>query len=245
MKRLVGIILTAVLLTGCAAERNGMLLEKPRTEPNSPQAGNTMAAETEEAFQPVVIDRHWKSDYSKVTGYHLTGTMRFTVENATLVTDMTQAGLPIEGFQGMRYYSSQLDETGTRPSCVNADGTLQENFYLAVLDVTCENVDYADETEEYGDPYWLRMDGISITLYNDALPETKADHSYEFDYYVCDAPKNPMHCMLAHVEPGESVSFKMGYLIHVEDMAGAKLRFTTNVVDEGSTELARKVEFYL
>lgn len=242
-KQWLALCLAGVLLAGCGGnagveettEKLHTQAQNADTSTEAEDAGTS--TEKQAKFESVVINRFQNDKVYDDSLEKSTGKLTFTVENARLVTDLPQAGLPTEGFLiGQRILSIYLDESGEKLLCLNEDGTLQEGYYLAVLDITCENVDYMETGTD--DPYLLRMDKVFLMLYDYGLPENNLCFKTDYNYFRCDAAEDPENSPTVHLEPGQKVFFQMGYLFRDDHLDTSKLLFETN----GSSEDGKIVE---
>lgn len=98
------------------------------------------------------------------------------------------------------------------PVCLNQDGTPKKGWNLVLVDVKVTNYDAAARLGDYSDtdPYLFRGDGV-CTLIDLRLKYENNYVAQNIDYFS-ELGKYPEHYVLYRVEPGESVTFTIGFL---------------------------------
>lgn len=107
-----------------------------------------------------------------------------------------------------------------RPVCLNPDGTSKAGWNLVLVDVKVTSHNAAARLGDYPDkdPYLFRGDGV-CTLANLNL-------KYEGNYlvrnidYFSELGKYPEHYVLYRLEPGETISFTIGFLQNSKQQNG-------------------------
>lgn len=98
------------------------------------------------------------------------------------------------------------------PVCLNQDGTPKEGWNLVLVDVKVTNYDAAAQLGDYSktDPYLFRGDGV-CTLVDLRLKYENNYIAQNIDYFS-ELGKYPEHYVLYRLEPGESITFTIGFL---------------------------------
>ena len=110
---------------------------------------------------------------------------------------------------------------GVRPDFIDESGAFAEGWSVVVVDITVYNDDAAMVTDEnhYDDPYVFRAD----CLLNIADCSKPATHNYPYSTpdYFSEINGRKEHEFAFRLEPGEEISFSIGFMVSTELMLGA------------------------
>lgn len=130
------------------------------------------------------------------------GTLNYTVTGARVLGPDSDVTFTIDRFfpycsiPGVVEYPDFLDEAGhLSPGC-----------YLVQADITVENVDAQALEEEYGDPCLFRADDLFLISLDAPGGYTTVD-------YFSLAGEFDAHPMLYRLEPGNTISYTVGFLV--------------------------------
>lgn len=200
------LILVLACLSGCWAnipgsrnqpavqkESNSAVESNPSPDESDPLPTVRYALRSEEISMGEVFPAH---------GIFLeSGTLNYTVTGARVLGPDSDVTFTIDRFfpycnvPGVAKYPDFLDEAGhLSPGC-----------YLVQADITVENVDAKTMEEEYGDPCLFRADDLFLV-------NLDSSGSTTMDYFSL-AGEYEAHPMLYRLEPGNTISYTIGFLV--------------------------------
>jgi len=151
------------------------------------------------------------------------GILHYTVTRTNVLHNVGNAGLGSfrEGAI-MNIYDSAGQATMYRyPDCINDTGSLVEGGNLVILDVTVTSQDAVNfitdpetgvQSRRYADnPFLFRADEIGYLV--DITEQAEDGYTYYDAVFFSEMGRFTEHPMAYEVLPGESISFRIGYLV--------------------------------
>jgi len=210
---ILALTLAASCLAGCNANIPGSPVSQPAVQP-------AQTHETEAPTGPLPTVRYETEDKEIPIGksflahgiFLQSGTLNYTVTGARVLGPDSEATLSIDQFFPYTFVPNV--ETGKYPDFLDENGHLSPGCYLVQVDITVENVDAQAIEEEYGDPCLFRADDLFLVKL-DASPGTIDGHrvaGYRNVDFFSLAGEYDAHPMLYRLEPGNTVSYTIGFL---------------------------------
>ena len=194
-------------------------------EPTNPQAAentqNSAANTTEQVRKPI----SWEHNL-------LFGKLIYTVDDVKVIDNLADVG---EGEFGehseicildpaykelasnnQKEYGAKYETVYQYPEYVGPDGQFMDGVYMIALDITVKNQDAANEyvnkdgkpEARYGNPYLFKTDSF---LY---LMDPKIDGMRKSPGFFSLAGKRPEHPLAYELKPGETISFRIGFMLY-------------------------------
>lgn len=142
------------------------------------------------------------------------GSLTFTVTAANLLSSSSEEKLEIDYFQEHTFLPmpSGGDTTVIEyPNYLDSTGRLVDGCYLIALDISVESNGAMGNL--YSDPYIFRADDM-VYLINCELKDDGNYHPYRTVCYFSELGKCDEHSMAYRLEPGETISFTIGFLVN-------------------------------
>jgi len=188
----------------------------PRTAPKTPQIKTE--SEIEEAVDVDLPDGiSWQAPGIEV------GTLHYTITRVSVLNNLFNTGIgSLRESATMGIYDSDGNLTlYYYPECVNEYGDLVEGGSLVVLDITVTSQDAVNfvtnkttgvQSRRYADnPFLFRADEIAYLV--DITEDATHGYTYYDAVFFTQMGYFAEHEMAYEVLPGESVSFRIGYLL--------------------------------
>lgn len=213
-------------------EENAITEPTPATGPASAYDETNITLPDEASFP---IDFEYEFAYGSTDLRLLkTGKLIYSITDANLIDHISDVPNPDSGFFEASAVFNGNENAGDSftlfyPDFVNEDGSFLQGTYLVMLDVTVTSDGAANYTkgdlDEYGkpmglydDPYLFRADGIfylqdgrAQTVYQDGVAYQYVP-SWYIDYFS-ERNKRTENHMVFRLMPGESISYKIGFLV--------------------------------
>ena len=170
------------------------------------------------------------------------GVLHYTVTRINVLDNIDNAGLgTIREGAIMNIYSQDGQQTMYRyPDCADEEGYLVEGGNLVVMDITVTSQDAVnfitdpetgEQNRRYADnPFLFRADEIAYLV--DITEQTDGDYTYYDAVFFSHMGWYEEHPMAYEVLPGESVTFRIGFLVgnrkDGSDMDFSDMVLTTN-----------------
>ncbi len=170
------------------------------------------------------------------------GVLHYTVTRTNVLDNIDNAGLgTIREGAIMNIYSQDGQQTMYRyPDCADEEGYLVEGGNLVVMDITVTSQDAVnfitdpetgEQNRRYADnPFLFRADEIAYLV--DITEQTDGDYTYYDAVFFSHMGWYEEHPMAYEVLPGESVTFRIGFLVgnrkDGSDMDFSDMVLTTN-----------------
>lgn len=182
--------------------------QRAEEEEKAAEAGETVSTEptwgTPIPFEVTTFDWTWH--------YLESGKLVVTVNDVWVITH--EDGIPEEGgvypFDTNLYMGEGWTEYYGHPDYIQEDGAFLEGVFMILANVTVENQDAKCRLEEGDilntDPYLFKIWNIL------KLTELDLPRYWNANYFSLYNP-DAQHSMGFHLEPGETVTFTVGYLV--------------------------------
>lgn len=170
------------------------------------------------------------------------GILHYTVTRTNVLHNVGNAGLGSfrEGAIMNIYDAAGQSTMYYYPDCIDAAGALVEGGNLVIMDVTVTSQDAVNfitdpetgvQSRRYADnPFLFRADEICYLV--DIAEMTDQDYTYYDAVFFSEMGRFSEHPMAYEVLPGESISFRIGFLVgnrkDGSDMAFSDMVLTTN-----------------
>lgn len=148
------------------------------------------------------------------------GWLEFYITDCSIVTHLDEINGSSDGFLYESYLGLNAENEWVEystPPFINSNGSFADGWSLVLVDINLTNHNAAKITNKpgsYDDPYLFRSDTL-LWLADKSYLELNNHRAINIDYFS-ECNRYPEHQCCFRVTPGESIAFKIGFLIDPE-----------------------------